>query len=229
MTADRPQAFFWDGEAMRPRSPRLADKAYCIGEVYWLVPHEERSTATHNHEFAWLKDAWLNLPEDMADQCPTQEHLRKRALIDAGFYNETVTDAGSNAAALRVAATMRAMDEFALVIVRGPLVVLRRAKSQSRRAMGKQEFQESKTAIIETISAMICVTPGQLLSTSNSADSAPTSRQPDKAAGNFRPHRTPAANHSHESSAGRASGDSADGATTLGNAPSALMATEGAA
>jgi hypothetical protein len=153
---------------MRPRSQRLADKAYCVGEVYWLVPHEERSTATHNHEFAWLKDAWLNLPEDIADQCPTQEHLRKRALIDSGFYNETITDAGSNAAALRVASTMRAMDEFALVIVRGPLVVFRKAKSQSRRAMNKQEFQESKTAIIETISAMIGITPGQLLSKSNS-------------------------------------------------------------
>lgn len=175
MTADRPQAFFWDGEAMKPRSPRLADKAYCVGETYWLVPHEERSTATHNHEFAWLKDAWLNLPEDMAEQCPTQEHLRKRALVDAGYYNETVTDAGSNAAALRVASSMRAMDEFALVIVRGPLVVMRRPKSQSRRAMGKQEFQESKTAIIETISAMIGITPGQLLKQSNSPQmSAPT-------------------------------------------------------
>jgi hypothetical protein len=168
MTADRPQAFFWDGEAMKPRSPKLADKAYCVGEVYWLAPHEERSTATHNHEFAWLKDAWLNLPEDLAEQIPTTEHLRKRALIDAGFYNETITDAGSNAAALRVASTMRSLDEFALVIVRGPLVVMRRAKSQSRRAMGKQEFQDSKTAIIETISAMIGVTPGQLLSNSNS-------------------------------------------------------------
>lgn len=169
MTADRPQAFFWDGEAMKPRSPRLADRAYCVGEIYWLVPHEERSTATHNHEFAWLKDAWLNLPENMADDIPTQEHLRKKALIDAGFYNETITDAGSNAAALRVASSMRALDEFALVIVRGPLVVMRRAKSQSRRAMGKQEFQESKTAIIETISAMIGITPGQLLSKSNSS------------------------------------------------------------
>lgn len=169
MTADHPQAFFWDGEAMKPRSPRLADKAYCVGEVYWLVPHEERSTASHSHEFAWLKDAWLNLPETVADQFPTTEALRKKALIDAGYYNETITDAGSNAAALRVAATLRSMDDFALVIVRGPIVVMRRAKSQSRRAMGKQEFQESKTAIIETISAMIGITPGQLLSKSNSS------------------------------------------------------------
>jgi hypothetical protein len=195
MTADRPQAFFWDGETMKPRSPRLADKAYCVGEVYWLVPHEERSTATHNHEFAWLKDAWLNLPEEIADQCPTQEHLRKRALIDAGFYNETITDAGSNAAALRVASTMRAMDEFALVIVRGPLVVYRKAKSQSRRAMNKQEFQDSKTAIIETISAMIGVTPGQLLNTSNSSRSE---RVTDKPAAVPAPHEPAAGNNSKE-------------------------------
>ena len=70
---------------MIPRSPRLADKAYTVGESYLLVTHEIRSSATHNHEFAWLKDAWLNLTEELADQITTQEHLRKRALIDSGF------------------------------------------------------------------------------------------------------------------------------------------------
>lgn len=162
MTPDRPQGFTWDGEAMVPRSPRLADKAYCVGETYLLVPHEERTSATHNHEFAWLKDAWLNLPEALADQFPTQEHLRKRALIDGGFYNETIIDAGTNAAAIRVAAAIRQMDEFALVFVRGVHVIRRVAKSQSRRAMNKQEFQASKTAILEIVSGMIGVKPAQL-------------------------------------------------------------------
>lgn len=162
MTPDRPQGFTWDGETMVPRSPKLADKAYCVGETYLLVTHEERTSATHNHEFAWLKDAWLNLPENFADQFPTQEHLRKRALIDGGFYNETVLDAGTNAAALRVAGAFRSDDEFALVIVRGPIVVRRTAKSQSRRSMNKQEFQASKTAILEVVSSMIGVKPGEL-------------------------------------------------------------------
>jgi hypothetical protein len=163
MTPDRPQGFTWDGDAMIPRSPRLADKAYAVGEVYLLVAHEERSSATHNHEFAWLKDAWLNLPEALADQFPTTEHLRKRALIDAGFYDETIIDAGTNAAALRVASAFRSREEFSLVIVRGPAVVIRTAKSQSRRSMKKHEFQASKTAILEIVSAMIGVKPETLI------------------------------------------------------------------
>jgi hypothetical protein len=162
VTPDRPQGFTWDGEAMLPRSPRLADKAYVVGENYLLVTHEERSSATHNHEFAWLKDAWLNLPENLADQYPTPEHLRKRALIDGGFYDETIVDAGTNAAALRVASAFRAREEFSLVIVRGPAVVIRTAKSQSRRSMNKLDFQASKTAILEVVSALIGVTPEQL-------------------------------------------------------------------
>lgn len=104
----------------------------------------------------------MNLPEALADLYPTQEHLRKRALIEAGFYDETIIDAGTNAAALRVASAIRAREEFSLVIVRGPAVVIRVAKSQSRRSMKKQEFQASKTAIMEVIANMIGTTAANL-------------------------------------------------------------------
>lgn len=157
-----PQPFTWDGEVMRPRRPRAADREFVIGETYVLERWESRSTLSHNHEFAWLSDAWKNLPEPLADQFPTPEHLRKRALIDAGYYTETIIDASTNAAALRVASYARTKDDFAYVVVRGSLVVERVAKSQSRRAMNRKEFQESKTAILEIVSAMIGVTPEEL-------------------------------------------------------------------
>ena len=83
-----PQPFRWSGSAMEPIRPRAADRAYVIGEVYTLDIWEPRSTASHNHEFAWLAEAWRNLPENLADLYPTPEHLRKRALIDAGYYDE---------------------------------------------------------------------------------------------------------------------------------------------
>lgn len=157
-----PIAFTYDGEALIPRIPRLADKHYVVGETYMMAPWEDRSAATHKHEFAWLHDAWQNLPEDIAVNFPTEDHLRKRALIDAGYYDEKIVDAGSKAAALRVAAFVRAMDDFALVFVRDHFVIQRTAKSQSRRAMKRKEFQASKTAIMEIISNMIGVTPEQL-------------------------------------------------------------------
>lgn len=88
--------------------------------------------------------------------------LRKRALIETGFYDQTVIDAGTNAAALRVAQYARGEDEYAVVSVRGPLVVVRKAKSQSRRAMDKAEWQASKTAVLEHVAALLDVDPATL-------------------------------------------------------------------
>lgn len=159
-----PLPFEWNGEAMvpLPRVARMADKEYVIGEMYRLAIYEERSPSTHNHEFAWLKEAWQNLPEGIADLYPSPEHLRKRALIEAGFYDEEIVDASTNAAALRVAGFVRKRDEFSLVIVRGPLVIVRTAKSQSRRAMDKKDFQASKAALMEVVAQMIGVSPSSL-------------------------------------------------------------------
>lgn len=156
--------FTWDGEAMVPKPgfARKCDAAFVIGQTYQLETVEARSAASHSHEFAWLRDAWANLPEDLAEMYPSPEHLRKRALIQAGYYDETIIDAGSNAAALRVASYVRSRSDFSLVVVRGPLVVERQAKSQSRRAMDKQTFQDSKTKIMEVVSEMVGVTPAQL-------------------------------------------------------------------
>ena len=152
----------WTGDSLVPLQPRRADQYLVIGEVYMLAPWEERSQASHAHEFAWLNEAWKNLPEELAEAYPSVEHLRKRALIQGGYFHETVIDVGSNAGATRTAAAVQFLDPFAYVIVRGGFVVVRRAESQSRRAMGKERFQASKTAILDIVSAMIGVEPQQL-------------------------------------------------------------------
>lgn len=151
-------------EGMKPlkRFANVYGSEYEPTKLYTLVPVEDRSTATHNHEFAWLAEAWRNLPEDLADQYPSVEHLRKRSLIQAGYYDEQIIDAGSNAAALRVAAAFRSREEFSLVIVRQVFVVIRTAKSQSRRAMDRKTFQESKSKIMDIVSQMIGVEPATL-------------------------------------------------------------------
>lgn len=157
-----PQPFTWDGEVMRPRRPRAADREFVVGETYVLERWESRSTLSHNHEFAWLAEAWKNLPEDVAELYPTPEHLRKRALIQAGYFDETVVDVGTKAGALRVAAIMQHDDLFAHVVTRGTMVVRRIAKSQARNRMNKKDFQESKQAILEIVAAMLKVEPTQL-------------------------------------------------------------------
>src|SRR5690349_5837899 len=89
-----PLIYQWDGEAMRihPRQAKEADRRFTIGETYRLDEVLERSTASHNHEFAFLASAWQNLPERFSNEpwAQSAEHLRKFALISCGFCsNET--------------------------------------------------------------------------------------------------------------------------------------------
>lgn len=165
MNTDRPILCRWDGENLTPANlywATLADKQFVIGEQYAMTPYEDRTDASHRHQFAFIREAWLQMPERLTELYPSPTHLRKRALIEAGYYDETIVDAGTNAAALRVASAFRAREEFAHVVVRGPLVAIRSAKSQSRRAMNRETFQASKTAIMDVVAQMIGVQPEDL-------------------------------------------------------------------
>ena len=154
--------FQWNGEALIPKRPRQADAEFTIGEEYMMERIEPRSAASHNHYFACVTEAWRNLPEDQADRYPSSEHLRKAALITTGYRDERTIVAASKAEALRLAAFIRPMDEFAIVVVRDAVVVVYTAKSQSLRAMGKKAFGESKQAVLEYLATLIEVAPETL-------------------------------------------------------------------
>lgn len=170
MTA--PITFTWteDGRMVPlDRFRRACDRAFVVGETYPLVVQEERSGNSHRHYFASINEAWRNLPHDVAEQFPTPDHLRRRALIEAGFYTQEVIDCESLEVAERVAAFAGRQDEYALVAVSGALVVIRRAKSQSVRAMPKEEFQRSKQAVLEIIAQMVGVSAAELQSNADHA------------------------------------------------------------
>jgi hypothetical protein len=157
--------FMWNGETMVPMRPKAADKAFVIGQRYWLDEVAERSWASHQQQFAWIAEAHNNLPHNMAEMFPTSEHLRKAALIATGWHRETIIDCGSRAAAARVAAYARGEDEFAQVIVRGSTVTVRKARSQRMHGLDrmlKGEFQASKDDILGWISNLIGVEPERL-------------------------------------------------------------------
>ena len=160
--ATPPLAFQWDGDSMVPLNAKRADAFYTVGERYIMAPVSQRSDATHKHEFAWLREAWMSLPDDLAERFPTAEHLRKWALIRAGYSDSHTITCASKAEAIRIAAFIRPIDEFAVVTTNGPTVTRYTAKSQSRRAMGAKEFQDSKTKIMEVIARLIGVEPGEL-------------------------------------------------------------------
>ncbi|MDR3571234.1 MAG: hypothetical protein P4L81_03475 [Candidatus Pacebacteria bacterium] len=162
MTA--PIVFTWTGSEMKPlrRFEKACDNAFVIGENYSLAEHLDRSANTHRHFFAALHDAWLNLPEAVAERFPTEESLRKFALIKCGFADSRQFVAASKAEATRLAAFIRPSDEYALVTVSGHVVTVWTAQSQSMRAMGKERFQESKTRVLDYVASLISVAPAQL-------------------------------------------------------------------
>jgi len=123
-----------------------------------------RSMKSHRHEFAWLKQAWLNLPERcrMEPWAQSPEHLRKYALIRTG-YNKTSTYTGkSRGEAFRFAAFQRSEDEYCIVTIEDRIAFTFRADSQSLAGMGSKRFQESKTAIIDFLDDLIGAPRGTL-------------------------------------------------------------------
>lgn len=159
-----PITFAWNGEVMEPtqRFRALANKQFVVGEMYPLIVQESRTRETHNHYFAAIEDAWNNLPETLAPAFPTSEHLRKYALIKSGFCDHRSIACASKAEALRVAAFVKPMDTYAIVIASEATVSVYTAKSQSTRAMGKAVFQDSKQKVLDVLSGMIGVEVGTL-------------------------------------------------------------------
>ena len=125
-----------------------------VGVAAWKMV-EHRSSESHRHYFACIADAWGNLPEAMADEHPSPEHLRHFALIKAGYCTETKIVCATNGDALHLATYASKADTFALVNVMGRVVTIWRAESQSIPAMGGKKFQASKEAVLNVISAMI--------------------------------------------------------------------------
>lgn len=155
---EQPIQVIWDGEAFVPANghwAKRADEQFVVGERYALVEHHERSSASHAHYFATLHDLWLNLPERMAPQFPTAEHLRKHALIATGYADKRSIVCSSAAEARRLAVFIEPTDTFALVKVEAATVTVWTAQSQSHKAMGKKVFQQSKDDVLGWCSDLI--------------------------------------------------------------------------
>ena len=153
-----PIFYQWTDEGVMkplPRFAKAAEKLFYIGETYRLEILEERSRETHNHFFACIHEAWINLPEHLAERFPTSTHLRKWCLIKAGYRDERTFVAKSAAQAVELAAFIRPIDDFALVTVNDCVVSVFTAKSQSVRAMGRKTFQGSKEKVLGILAEMI--------------------------------------------------------------------------
>lgn len=158
MTSPGPILCEWTGAEFRPINHRWMQQAasqWSLGEKKFIEAREERSAASHSHYFAELTALWENLPDGLAERFPSLDHLRRYALIRAGFRDERSFVCKSAAEARRFAAFLRPMDEFAVVGVHEAAIVVWTAKSQSLRAMGRQEFERSKASVLDFVAGLI--------------------------------------------------------------------------
>ncbi len=136
----------------------LADRHYAAGELVRMERHEMVSSASRGHYFCVLKDAHANLPDHWAVQFPSVEALRKYALVKAGYCDQHTFVCASKAEALRLAAFLKVMDEYGIIVVKETTVTKYTAKSQSEKAMGKKDFQASKDAVLAVVAEMLGTT-----------------------------------------------------------------------
>lgn len=163
MSDGRPIPCIYEGDGeFRARGARwagLCDKRFVVGETYLLIEEEQRSIESHRHQFAYLRDVWLNWPEYADLQFVDADDLRKHALIMSGWKIEKKAAFSSNKdATTAMTFAMQQAREYTLFSVSGNVMVALTARSQKMRGperMTKAEFQKSKTDVLEWIEAYL--------------------------------------------------------------------------
>lgn len=136
-------------------------EAWAYDQALLALAEKQRTTAAHNHQFAAIHDLYENLPISHAGApyAASAEAFRKHGLIVTGHcdtdtfvYDDHETACREAQKLARLARGQKGQDdkwkEYALVVVRGPVVVVSRPHSQSFKAMGKERFQQSKSDVI---------------------------------------------------------------------------------
>jgi hypothetical protein len=154
-----PLMFEWDGEAMRPRFPRQADRQYVVGEHYLLDVVDDiwdaKTESFRRAYFAMVREAWRNLPETVADRFPDHRRLRKWALIKCDYANEQDLVCDSVADALRFTNYLCRVQPESVVTCKANVIKIWTAKSQRRRTMKPDEFKDSANAVLDLLTDMI--------------------------------------------------------------------------
>lgn len=150
----------WTGQALQPtgRFKQSCRDRFKSGERYAIQEIQQRSWKSHQHFFAQLEEMWLSLPEEYAQEFPTSEHLRKWCLIKAGYCHIEKIVTKCKADAIEFAAFAKKLNSYAVIDVNDCVVTAYTARSQAMKgenAMTAQEFQESKTKVLDIISGIL--------------------------------------------------------------------------
>lgn len=157
-----PLRMMWIGTGFEPVNPhvaRKADEEYIVGQVYIVTAEHQQSALSRAHQFAWLHDAWLSLPDHISARFLDEDQLRRHALIAGGFASTTVIDCATNAEARRWMKILTGEDPYCIIKVEGTSLMRFTARSQSTRSMGAKDFQASKDAVLRYVSDLLDANP----------------------------------------------------------------------
>jgi hypothetical protein len=142
-----PASMHMDGQDWVP-----ASWAFALADA---LREKQRTTQSHNHQFAAINDCFDNLPISHAGApyAASAEAFRKHGLIVTGHCDVETVDVLDHEAAKAIAPMVsknaKAAHGYALTIVRGPLVICSTPHSQSFKAMGKEQFNKSKADVLD--------------------------------------------------------------------------------
>ena len=129
-----------------------------VNEEYPLTMLDARSRKSHSHYFACIHEIFTNLPDG---RFKSEDQFRKHMLIEHGYCSMRTIVAETPEHADRIAINVDT-EMCPVIDVKGNVVVIYEAESQSAASMGVEKFQASKTAVLEAGAAMIGVTVAQL-------------------------------------------------------------------
>jgi hypothetical protein len=168
----RPVIYVWTEDGvMKPleRFNGLCDRQYVVGVEYRLAVEEDRSMAQHRRYFACIREAWRNLPENIASSFTSPEALRKWVLIKLGYANEQAIVCDSISDTIRFKHYLDQKRDDSIVVRKGRVVVIYTAISQSVRHMDKAKFKETSDAVLDYIAGMIGTSVADLASNADQA------------------------------------------------------------
>lgn len=144
---------------------KMADKFLVIGESYLvdIGAYRLRTLEHHRFFFAAVAKGWKNLPDPWPMMLPTPEHLRKYALIKAGYCETQTFVCKSKTECQRMAEVVKWTDTYALCEITGNVLTIHRAKSQRWSAMPARQFLEVTTKVYQVIGDIIGVDPSTLV------------------------------------------------------------------
>jgi len=137
----------------------LLDRKLVAGEHYRIDIYNERSEAFHNKYFATIAEAWLNLPDPWDSILPSPKHLRKYALIKAGWCDVVTLPLKSASDAIAAVSALKLLDSYCLAVPSKNVVTVYKARSQRRAFQDAASFHETAHKVFDVIASIIGVDP----------------------------------------------------------------------